>query len=543
MRLNQRPHLNGAFRYLVLIISVCVVSVCFLFLPFPNHQQTQPKYSYYQKLSGSADDHGSLAADELNPDQYQLNLPEVNQSHFRRKIEAEALKLPQNTAVLLKRSGYSGMGYVGKLPADTESAMVFSLSLPQTQHYRITVCVAAPETGIGALRVNDERVGQFTIEDTDCFTKITFYGIFIEKGKTTIAIDTIDTKVDIDYIEISDDASVYQTDSKVHQTLCNPNASPEAQRLYSFLVNNWESKTVIGQYVSDETDREMQLIYQLTGQLPAIRFSMLGTGDNRDAIDAAIDWNVYMNGIVGLMWQWNAPETNSVYAENVDFDLKRAFRNKDIRKLALLSAEDLGTAAERGAIQEEVRLLLQDIDALAEALLPLKNMDIPVLWRPLHEAGGGWYWWGANGSIAYGKLWQLLYYRLTEYHHIDNLIWIWNGQSAAYLVPERMYDIASVDIYLQPQMQYGSRFEQFLALKKITGGRKLLAISECSALPDPEMMQIDRSVWSFFGLWYGQYLMNPDGSFNDTYYSSNDLYNLYNAEQALTLNDFQLLYQ
>ena len=132
---------------------------------------------------------------------------------------------------------------------------------------------------------------------------------------------------------------------------------------------------------------------------------------------------------------------------------------------------------------------------------------------------------------------------MTEYHHLDNLIWIWNGQSAAYLVPENTYDIASVDIYLQPQMQYGSRFEQFLSLKKITGGRKLLALSECSSLPDPEMMQIDRSVWSFFGLWYGDYLMNPDGTFCDTYYSSNDLYKLYNSEQALTLNDFQSLYQ
>lgn len=541
--MKRKPYLNGGFRYLLLVICVCVVSVCFLFLPFPNGQQTQLKYSYYQKLSGSASDGSSLAADELNPDQYQLNLPEVNQSHFQRKIEAEALKLPQNTAVLRKRNGYSGKGYVGKLPAATESAMVFSLSVPQTQHYRITICAAAPESGTGALRVNSEMVGQFTIEDTECFTKITFYGIFIEKGKTAIAIDTIDTKLDIDYIEISDDASVYQTDSAVHKSLCNPQASPEAQRLYSFLVNHWETKTVIGQYVSDESDREMQLIYQLTGQLPAIRFSMLGTGDNRAAIDAAIDWNVYMHGIVGLMWQWNAPETNSVYAENVSFDLNRAFRNKDIRKLALLSPEDAEQAAAGGSIRQEAMLLLQDIDALAEALLPLKNMDIPVLWRPLHEAGGGWYWWGADGSAAYGKLWQLLYYRLTEYHQINNLIWIWNGQSAAYLVPERMYDIASVDIYLQPQMQYGSRFEQFLSLKKITGGRKLLAISECSALPDLEMMQIDRSVWSFFGLWYGQYLMNSDGSFNDTYYSSNDLYNLYNAEQALTLNDFQSLYQ
>ena len=536
-------HLSGAFRYILLIICVCVVSVCFLFLPLPNGNDAQQrKYSYYQYLSGSATDH-SLAADELNPDSYQLNLPEISQAHFCKRIEAESVPLPPGTAVLRKRKGYSGKGYVGKLPAQKEEAIVFPVTVPQTQHYRITVCAAAPEPGDHALRVNDEIVSQFTIDDTEHFTMVTFYGIFIEKGKANIAVDTIDTKLDIDYIELEDDASVFQTDFSIRKNLCNPDASDEAQKLYRFLTDNWEKKILTGQYVSDENDRELQLIYQQTGQLPAIRFSMLTEDHMREQVEAAIDWNVSMQGIVGMMWQWNAPDSSSVYAEDSDFDLHAALRHKDMKKLAMLSEEEVARAAERGSLRPETLMLLRDIDAAADALYPLKTMDIPVLWRPLHEAGGGWYWWGASGSDAYADLWQLLYYRMTEYHRLDNLIWIWNGQSAAYLVPEQTYDIASADIYLQPQMQYGSRFEQFAALKKMTGGRKLLALSECSALPDPEMMQIDSAVWSFFGLWYGDYLMHPDGTFSDTYYSSNDLYNLYNSEQAFTLNDFRSQYQ
>ena len=183
-------------------------------------------------------------------------------------------------------------------------------------------------------------------------------------------------------------------------------------------------------------------------------------------------------------------------------------------------------------------MLLTDIDSIAVSLKKLDNMNIPVLWRPLHEAGGGWYWWGADGREAYQKLWSLLWHRLTDYHRLNNLIWVWNGQSAAYLVPEQSYDIASLDVYLQPRMQFGSRYEQFISLARITNSRKLLALSECSTLPDPEMMKLDESVWSFFGLWYGDYLMNPDGSFNDSNYSSSDLYNLYNSELALSLNDF-----
>ena len=539
--MNRFPHLNGVVRALLLIVCVCIVSVCFLFLPFPNGSDTQQrKYSYYRYFSGSASD-VSLAADELNPDSYALNLPEISQGHFRRRIQAESAHLPKNASIMKKRKGYSGGGYVGNLPANTESAITFPVTVPRTQHYCLTICAASSETGSHALRVNDEVISPFTMDDPEHFTMVTFYGIFLEEGEAEISIDTFDTVLDIDYIELSDDASVYETDFSIRDSLCNPDASDEARRLYQYLTDNWGKKTLTGQYVSDENDRELQLIYQMTGQLPAIRFSMLDSGDNRDAIDVAIDWNVYMQGIVGLMWQWNAPGSDSVYAEDSAFDLNGALRHKDMQKLAMLS--DAEKAAASGSIRQETLMLLQDIDHIADALKPLKTMDIPVLWRPLHEAGGGWYWWGASGSAAYEKLWELLYYRMTEYHHLNNLIWLWNGQSAAYLVPERTYDIAAVDIYLQPQMEYGSRYEQFQALKKLTGGRKLLALSECSALPDPEMMQIDRSVWSFFGLWYGDYLMNPDGTFRDDYYSSNDLYNLYNSELALSLNDFRSTYQ
>ncbi len=100
-----------------------------------------------------------------------------------------------------------------------------------------------------------------------------------------------------------------------------------------------------------------------------------------------------------------------------------------------------------------------------------------------------------------------------------------------------------MDVYLPADHTFGSRYEQFLSLARITNGRKMLALSECSALPDLKMMAVDSAVWSFFGLWYGEYIMKPDGSFSDAYYSSNDLYNLYNSKLALSLNDFLSLYQ
>lgn len=99
-------------------------------------------------------------------------------------------------------------------------------------------------------------------------------------------------------------------------------------------------------------------------------------------------------------------------------------------------------------ITEDCEALIRDIDKAAKALKKLQSQNVPVLWRPLQEASNGWYWWGSAGSDAYQWLWNLLYTRLTEYHKLHNLIWIWNGQSESYTVPETQYDIASADIYL-----------------------------------------------------------------------------------------------
>ena len=50
--------------------------------------------------------------------------------------------------------------------------------------------------------------------------------------------------------------------------------------------------------------------------------------------------------------------------------------------------------------------------------------DVPVLWRPLHEFDGAWFWWGKGGAEAFKKLWRLMYDRFTGLHKLDNLIWV-----------------------------------------------------------------------------------------------------------------------
>ena len=519
---------------------ICTITALFLFFPDGNSGSRNGSDRYDQLLGAASD--RSLAPDELEPYNYTLSVPDIERKQAAWSFEAEKAVLPYGARISRSRKGYSGSGYVVRLPEHTESAFSVPVDVPATQHYAVTICAAADAEVTNALRVNGSLLSPFTLTDQDGFIRITFYGVFLEKGSGTIAIDTIDGGICVDYFELANDSTVYESDFTIEETPCDPDADAETKRLYQFLREQWGKQILTGQHVPDEDNKELSLIYSITGQLPAIRFGALGTDDDLSQINAAVDWSLQQGGIVGLSWQWRAPGTGSVFAENSAFSLNHAMRSVDPKQLALLNCDEAERAVKEGILMPDTLQLIYDIDEIAEELTKLENLDIPVLWRPLYEGGGEWYWWGAAGPENYVQLWKLVYYRLTDYHQLHNLIWVWNGQSESCLVPEDMFDIASVDVYLETKMEYGSRYEQYQSLARITGGRKMLALSECSTVPNQQMMQLDRALWSYFGLWYGEYLMNPDGTFSDTYYSSSDLYNLYNSEFALSLKDFVSLY-
>jgi len=91
-------------------------------------------------------------------------------------------------------------------------------------------------------------------------------------------------------------------------------------------------------------------------------------------------------GIVTLCWHWNAPSHlkedtenewwGGFYTQHTTFDVAAALADPT---------------------SEEYRLLLRDIDVIAAELKKFSDAGKPVLWRPLHEAAGGWFWWGRRG--------------------------------------------------------------------------------------------------------------------------------------------------
>ena len=73
------------------------------------------------------------------------------------------------------------------------------------------------------------------------------------------------------------------------------------------------------------------------------------------------------------------------------------------------------------------------------------------LFRPLHEAEGAWFWWGAEGPEPCKKLYRLLYDKLTNEYGLDNIIWEWTGYtyetSAAWYPGDDVVDMIGYDKY------------------------------------------------------------------------------------------------
>ncbi len=52
----------------------------------------------------------------------------------------------------------------------------------------------------------------------------------------------------------------------------------------------------------------------------------------------------------------------------------------------------------------------------------------------------------------------------------------------------------------------------------------------------------DNSLWSFFGLWFGEYLTDSKGNLSEIYTSKDELIKMYNAENAITLENYAEAY-
>lgn len=280
------------------------------------------------------------------------------------------------------------------------------------------------------------------------------------------------------------------TKNNINLTLTTPNPSTEANKVYQFLRDNYGKKMLSGVMTLNSFD-ETTWLKDNTGKEPAIiglDFMHSGRGynwyDNEQPIkDAKAYW--LKNGLPVIVWHWRDPSrlTEEFYTNKTNFDVSKI--------------TDPNSA--------EYKAMIADIDYVSLMLKKLQAEHVPVIWRPLHEAAGGWFWWGAKGAAPCKKLYQVMYDRMVNYHKLNNLIWVWTREpnDDAWYPGDEVVDIVGRDLYSQGD--HSSRIAEFNTLTALYGSKKMITLSECGSMPDVDNVVKDAAGWSWFMPWYGDF--------------------------------------
>ena len=306
------------------------------------------------------------------------------------------------------------------------------------------------------------------------------------------------------------------------RSLVNPNASQQARNVYNFLLEQSGKKTLSGVQSSHSYTNDMvDLVYRTTGKHPALAgydFLFLAYSPTPDGWSWVQDYNDISaqkeqwqnNGLVNYMWHWNVPNSKADWdngLNNYNFDGYAFYTEK--------TTFDIREALKPGTWQND--FIMKDIEEVAGYLQLLEDENIPVIWRPLHEAagnhgiyeGGGpgaWFWWGRYGAEPCKELWRLLYDQLVNVYGLDNLIWVWTvdivkgfeSRNLEWYPGDEYVDIVSFDVY---ENNTEAKSYQYQTLVDMTKGKKLVTISECGNIPDPEKCMEAGNRWSWFMVW------------------------------------------
>ena len=276
----------------------------------------------------------------------------------------------------------------------------------------------------------------------------------------------------------------------INPTLVTPNPMKEAAALYNFLRDNYGKKIISG-VMTGASMAEINWLKTNVGQEPAL----IGVdfmhcfrnynwyNNNEPGNDAKNYWD--RNGIPTICWHWRDPSrlTEAFYTKDTRFDVSKI----------------------NDPASNEYKAMIKDIDSAAGQLKRLQDMKVPVIWRPLHEAAGGWFWWGAKGAQPCKKLYQIMYDRMVNYHGLKNLIWVWTREPGddAWYPGDDMVDIVGRDLYRDGD--HSSQKTEFNNLNTLYGKKKMITLSECGSFPDPDNLVSDGAAWSWYMPWYGNY--------------------------------------
>ncbi len=439
-----------------------------------------------------------------------LFAPSAQSQPYRYEAEDGTL---ENVVTSTSVSGYSGTGYVtGFNNQDALSDYVeLNVNVPEGL-YEMWVGYRSQYGPKGYDYQVDGEFGSGMFDQSATFAEDRAGLFSLADGTNTLGIYEGWGFYDLDYLEFR--PFTPPALSPITSQLNDTQADHNTRILMNYLASQYGHKTLSGQQheVSKNLSFPVQsYLNKSGGMVPAIRGSDFieyspsrvqfgSTPDNET--EQTIAWAQQTGGVVSMMWHWNAPTDlintpgkewwRGFYTYATTFDLPAALANP---------------------AGSDYQLLLRDIDAIAVELQKFEDAGVPVLWRPLHEAQGEWFWWGAHGPEAFKELWNLTHDRLTNVHGLHNLIWEFTSSAAEgdhldWYPGDDVVDMIGLDIYTDPSSSMSGQWYDIL---EQYDGNKMIALSETGTLPDPDVMDQWEIDWSYFMPWSGSFVdaMSP----------------------------------
>ncbi len=289
--------------------------------------------------------------------------------------------------------------------------------------------------------------------------------------------------------------------------VCN-NPSKDALALIRLMRGVYGKQTISGQcddkyvpYIMKHSEgKEPAMIgYDFNGIVPS-------QNNNRD-VEKAIAFHK-RGGIVQIQWHWISPNADGDFYTN-KFDLKAAL------------ADPQSTSYKN---------LVRDIDIAGSHLARLRDAGVPVLWRPLHEAEGKWFWWGKSGGESCRALYNLMFDRFERVHKLNNLIWVWTSYGKE---KENWYPgDDKVDMIVR-DYESPTAWSEFSEL--FGKSNKMFALGEEGRLTDPETVKA--RPWLYFLTW--AYMIEDPKKGNTPYW----IHRVYNDPRVITLSDMPSLWK
>lgn len=419
----------------------------------------------------------------------------------------------------------------------------FDIDVPSDGMYDITFV----SSGIGSYKENNviidgTSVGVFK-SDQEKLTESVIPSINLSKGKHEIKITPSWGWIRLDCIQVAAAEGISDELYDVGDTLINKKSNEATKNLFRYLSESYGKYVLSGQVCDDGYNgREFTAIYNETGKRPAILGldmmdytpSRTALGAKSHAVETAVEF-ADMGGIVTFCWHWNAPTEylksgkdsengnprwwGGFYTRNSTFDIAKVMNGDDPEGKAAID---------------------RDIEEIAKQLKRLDNAGVPVLWRPLHEASGGWFWWGAKGADVYKELWIYLYEELTYKYECNNLIWVFNAQNADWYPGDEYVDIIGEDIYPGNHV-YAPQTAKFKEATAYSGSNKIVALTENGCIFDIDQAVATNTMWAWFCTWGGEFAVSGS-SYSEKYTEKEILKKVYDSEYVISFDELPDIY-